>query len=191
MENVDQVLNVIETAGWFAPVLFVLFHLIRPFVFVPVLAVCLLGGYIFGPVYGAAYSYVGLMSVSISFYILIGAFPKIRANLSRLKNKVLKGREDVNVMQLLILRVMPFMHFHVLSFYVMESSVSFKEYVEKSAIINLSPAIIYTAFGGLIHELHFVGVLVLASFLLLLFFFARSKNGSIPLQDFMDGRHGP
>ncbi len=106
--------------------------------------------------------------------------PKFHMKLTRLKDKMIGGRERINIWQLLVFRIMPFMHFHALSFYVMEETQHYKQYVKKSAIINSSPAIVYTAFGGLIHELPLSGVLLMAGVLLLLVFLMRSKheNGS-------------
>ncbi|WP_054703984.1 hypothetical protein [Bacillus sp. JCM 19041] len=63
----NRSLEVIESAGWYAPALFILLHVLRPFLFLPVVLVCVAGGYVFGPFYGAVYSYLGLMGVSISF----------------------------------------------------------------------------------------------------------------------------
>ncbi|WP_078391890.1 TVP38/TMEM64 family protein [Shouchella patagoniensis] len=172
----NRSLEVIELAGWYAPVLFVFLHVLRPFLFLPVMLVCVAGGYVFGPFYGAVYSYLGLMGVSISFYWLIGMLPKFHIKLARVKDKMFNGRERINVWQLLIFRIMPFMHFHALSFYVMEETENYKQYVRKSAIINSSPAIIYTAFGGLIHQLPLSGVLIMVIFLLVLIFLMRTKH---------------
>lgn len=42
----------IEAAGWLAPVLFIILHILRPVLFLPVLLVTLAGGYVFGLFYG-------------------------------------------------------------------------------------------------------------------------------------------
>ncbi|GAF15990.1 hypothetical protein JCM19046_394 [Bacillus sp. JCM 19046] len=175
-ELFNRALEVIEAAGWYAPVLFVLLHVLRPLLFLPVLLVTVAGGYVFGPIYGAIYSYIGLMGVSVSFYWIIGLMPKLHQKLARLKEKVFANRERMNTWQLLVLRVMPFMHFHVISFYVIEETRDFHHYVKKSAIINASPAVVYTAFGGLIHQLPLPGVLLLVGFLAILAFLVRTKN---------------
>ena len=54
MDQFDQSLEVfMDSVGWLAPFLFILLHLLRPLLFLPVIAVCIAGGYLFGFVEGA------------------------------------------------------------------------------------------------------------------------------------------
>ncbi|AIC95244.1 MULTISPECIES: TVP38/TMEM64 family protein [Shouchella] len=166
----------IEAAGWLAPVLFIVLHILRPVLFLPVLLVTLAGGYVFGLFYGMIFSYVGLMGVSLTFYWLIERFPKVYNKLKMVKEKLLGSKASLTIWQLLLLRIMPFVHFHALSFYVMEESKHYRDYVKQSAVMNISPAIVYTAFGGLIHELPLPGLIVFSLFLALFMFIIRPKK---------------
>ncbi|MFS0787448.1 VTT domain-containing protein [Shouchella sp. 1P09AA] len=177
----NDTLAYIEAAGWYAPMLFIILHIIRPILFLPVLLVTLAGGYVFGMFYGMIFSYVGLMGVSLTFYWLIERFPSIYEKLKGIKEKLFGSRGNVNIWQLLLLRIMPFVHFHALSFYVMEESKNYRDYVKTSAIINISPAVVYTAFGGLIHQLPLPGVVAFALFLLLFMFILRPKKHGDPI----------
>lgn len=153
MEQFDHSIEVfIETAGWLAPVFFILLHLLRPFFFLPVIVVCIAGGVLFGFVEGAILSFIGLSLMSFVSYHLVNRFPRFRRRVTRLKEKVFKDR-TISVSQVMILRIMPFVHFHLLSLYLMEMAKSFREYMYFSLFGLILPAILYTAFGEIITEL--------------------------------------
>ncbi|TFE00083.1 TVP38/TMEM64 family protein [Jeotgalibacillus sp. R-1-5s-1] len=158
----------IEQTGWLGPVLFVLLHLIRPLVFLPVILVCVAGGLLFGFVEGAILSFIGLTLMSFVSYVLINKFPAFKNKLSQLKEKVLPNRH-LSVGQIMVLRIMPFVHFHLLSFYLMEMTENRKEYMIYSMLGVIAPAVIYTAFGGAIHELPWYGTAVLFLVLLVVY----------------------
>lgn len=169
MEQFDQTLETfIAGFGWLAPLLFVLLHLLRPILFLPVVLVCIAGGVVFGFFEGALLSFIGLTAMSFVSYILVNKFPKFRKKMSRLKEKVFPDRH-LSVGQVMILRIMPFVHFHLLSLYLMETTKNFKEYMYFSALGLIAPAILYTAFGQVITEMPWywtvaMGVLLVALF---------------------------
>ena len=153
MDQFDQSLEIfINGAGWLAPVLFVLLHVLRPLFFLPVIVVCIAGGVLFGFVEGAILSLIGLSLMSLVSYKLVNHFPKFRRNITRLKQKMFHDR-TISVGQVMVLRIMPFVHFHLLSFYLMEMTKSFKDYMYYSVLGLILPAILYTAFGEAITEL--------------------------------------
>ncbi|WP_093211722.1 TVP38/TMEM64 family protein [Sediminibacillus albus] len=152
MENFnDSIQSLIEGAGWLAPALFIVIHLLRPLLFLPVIVVCIAGGVFFGFVEGAVLSFIGLSLMSFFFYKLVNIFPKFREGVARLKQKVFQDRR-ITVSQVMILRVMPFIHFHLLSLYLMEMTKTLKGYMYYSALGVILPAVLYTAFGQAITE---------------------------------------
>ncbi|PPA69314.1 TVP38/TMEM64 family protein [Jeotgalibacillus proteolyticus] len=166
MEQFDQSIELfIESAGWLAPVLFILLHLLRPFLFLPVIVVCIAGGVLFGFLEGALLSFFGLSLMSLVSYQLVNKFPRFRAKLSRLKDKVFRDR-TLSVSQVMVLRIMPFVHFHLLSLYLMEMSKTFKEYMYYSMLGVIMPAVLYTAFGELIRELPWYMTLIMLALLI-------------------------
>lgn len=144
--------STITEMGWLAPPLFILLHLLRPLLFLPVIVVCIAGGVLFGFVQGSIYNFIGLALMNYFFYLFIRKFPKFEQKIRSLKNKVLPGR-TISVGQVMILRIMPFVHFHLLSLYLMEMTKNFKEYMYYSLLGVILPAIIYTAFGEAISEM--------------------------------------
>ncbi|MDE3839858.1 alkaline phosphatase [Bacillus methanolicus] len=137
----------IEAGGVFAPVAFILFHLLRQFLFIPVAVVCIAGGALFGTIWGTIFSLVGLMFTSLFFYFFINKMPKTHQKLSTIKKRWFGEYRNLTVGQIAVLRLIPFVHYHLLSFCLVERSKSFKEYMRSSWFTNFPPAFFYTVFG--------------------------------------------
>lgn len=166
MDQFDKSLELfIESAGWLAPLFFVLLHLFRPFFFLPVIVVCIAGGVLFGFLEGALLSFIGLSLMSLVSYYLVNRFPSFRIRMKGLKKKVFKDR-TITVSQVMVLRIMPFVHFHLLSLYLIEMAKSFKEYMYISSLGLIMPAVLYTAFGQIITELPWYLTLLLLAVLI-------------------------
>lgn len=142
----------IDEMGWFAPPLFVLLHLLRPVFFLPVIVVCIAGGVFFGFVQGAIYNFIGLALMNYIFYLVINKFPKFEKKMRSLKIKLTLDK-SISVGQVMILRIMPFVHFHLLSLYLVEMTKDFKEYMYYSILGVILPSIIYTAYGQAISNM--------------------------------------
>ncbi|AQQ52194.1 TVP38/TMEM64 family protein [Planococcus lenghuensis] len=160
----ETVTTYIESAGWFAPVLFILLHMLRPLLLIPVLVVCILGGVLFGFVPGAILSFIGLSLMSFEMYVLVNRFPGFKARLDRLKERFGHGR-TLSLGQVLVLRVMPFVHFNLLNVYVMEMTKSFRQYASYTLAGLVAPAILYTAFGHALSSMSWITSLMLAAVL--------------------------
>lgn len=159
--------HIIEQAGWLAPILFILFHLLRPILFVPVVVVCIAGGYLFGFINGTLYSIVGLSLMSAAFYKVVNHFSSVREKMLTLKRKVIKDQK-MTVGQVIILRMMPFVHFHLLSLYLIDMTKSYKEYMKYSVLGIIIPSMVYTAFGQLITDMSWhISLLFLACLIVL------------------------
>ncbi|MET0787010.1 MAG: VTT domain-containing protein [Paenisporosarcina sp.] len=176
MDQFDKTLQTfLESAGWLAPILFVLLHLLRPFFFLPVIVVCIAGGVLFGFFEGAILSFIGLSLMSLVSYLLVMKFPKFRAKITKLKEKMFKDN-SLSVSQVMILRIMPFVHFHLLSLYLIEMSKTLKEYMIFSMLGVIMPAILYTAFGEVITELPWYLSVLLLFILGTIFMYIGNRN---------------
>ncbi len=173
--TLEGILPILEASGWLAPVLFILLHIFRQVFFIPVMVICLAGGYLFGVFYGTIYSIIGLTAISIVFYFIIHAFPTWLAKLSLLKEKFFGYRENLNLMQIMILRVLPFIHFHLISLYLIEITNSFKEYCKFSVMACIPPALLYTVFGDLMRGLPVTVSLFLLLLLVVVFYTVGKK----------------
>ena len=160
--------EVIYQAGWFGPFFFILLHIVRPVFFLPVVVVCIAGGYLFGFVQGTMYSIIGLSLTGAVFYKMVNWFPAMRDRMLRIKRKV-AGERKMTVGQVMILRVMPFVHFHLLSVYLIDMTKSFREYMQYTVLGVITPALLYTAFGEAIEKMPWYVSITFLTVLLVLY----------------------
>ncbi|MFO1443980.1 TVP38/TMEM64 family protein [Bacillus sp. Bva_UNVM-123] len=160
----------VETAGILAPIAFIFFHILRQFMFIPVSLVCFTGGILFGSFFGSLFSIIGLMLSSILFYFLIKRMPKTHIKLSNLRKRLFGEYRNFSVGQVAVLRLIPFIHYHLLNFCLMERNENFQQYVKNSWLTNLPLAIFYTVFGEYISRFTpSMIILILFSFSILAF----------------------
>ncbi|MCP3764334.1 VTT domain-containing protein [Domibacillus sp. A3M-37] len=175
MEAERWIEGVIQQAGWFGPVFFIVLHIVRPFLLLPVVVVCIAGGYLFGFVQGTIYSIIGLSLMGAVFYKLVHWFPSVRDRMLRIKRKV-AGERKMTVGQVMILRVMPFVHFHLLSVYLIDMTKSFREYMQFSVLGVITPALLYTAFGEVIQKMPWYASMMFLTVLLILYALIERRN---------------
>ncbi|WP_147803431.1 TVP38/TMEM64 family protein [Alkalicoccus halolimnae] len=184
MESIQNaVFNAIEYTGWLAPILFILLHLLRPLLFLPVVLVCMAGGYFFGFWAGTVYSIIGLTLMSAVFYWIVNRFPGFQQRVAKMKRKVFQDRE-MTLVQVMILRMMPFVHFHLLSLYLIEMTQNFRNYMYFSTAGIILPSIMFTGFGHILMELSWGYALIIIALLGLLFVYIgrREKEEGTPLE---------
>lgn len=178
------VMTVLEASGFFAPLLFIAFHLLRPLFFLPVAFICISGGVMFGTIEGTIYSVIGVTLSSIAFYQVSQWMPKSLEKLVRLKHKLLGKHSDFSTGQIAMLRLVPFIHFHLLSLIIIEMSQNFKEYMKTSFYSNIPLAFVYTSFGQWIATLSPVLITAFMFGLLPIIFLLRRKEMVIKWNDF-------
>jgi len=174
----------IEAGGVLAPIVFIFFHIFRQFLFIPVTLVCMAGGILFGSVLGTLYSLIGLCLCSLFFYFVIGKLPKTHEKLSKLKRKWFGEYRNVTVAQTAILRLIPFIHFHLLNFCLIEKNRSYQSYLKNSIITNLPLAFFYSVFGEFISGFTPEMIVIILFSLLILSYLFREKMSIIKWRDF-------
>ncbi|QED48879.1 TVP38/TMEM64 family protein [Cytobacillus dafuensis] len=174
----------VETAGILAPIAFILFHILRQFLFIPVPLVCLTGGILFGSIFGSIFSIIGLMLSSILFYFLISRMPKTHAKLTKLKKRWFGEYRNLSVGQVAVLRLIPFIHYHLLNFCLIERNRSFHVYLKNSWLTNFPLAIFYTVFGEFISRFTPSMILLILFSLGILVFILREKVTIIKWKEF-------
>ncbi|GGA86468.1 TVP38/TMEM64 family protein [Ornithinibacillus halotolerans] len=180
----NYLMAIVQTGGLFAPLLFIAAHLIRPLFFLPVVFICVSGGILFGVFYGAIYSIFGITLSSIMFYFVIKWMPKVSERFLRMKQKLIGKHTELTLTQISLLRLIPFIHFHLLSLCIIEISSSFKEYTRNSILTNIPLALVYTTVGGWLSSLSPMHILISLSALLLLIYALRRKEIVIKWEDF-------
>lgn len=180
----NYLMAIVQTGGLFAPLLFITVHLLRPLFFLPVVFICVSGGILFGVFYGTIYSVIGITLSSIIFYVVIQWMPKTSSRLIRMKKKVIGKHTELTTTQITLLRLIPFIHFHLLSLCLIEITSSFKDYTKSSLITNIPLALLYTSVGGWLSSLSPMHILLSLSALLLLIYALRKKEIIIKWEDF-------
>lgn len=180
--------DVLRTSGIFAPLAFVLLHVLRQYVFVPVSLICMIGGVFFGVAYGTVYSLIGLTLGSICFYVLFKHVPSLFGKIQKLKEKCLKNRAPLSFGQMAILRLIPLVHFHLISICLIEATSSFKEYTKKSFYVNIPLAVVYTVFGQWIGRLSPEWIVAILVGLAVLFYLLRRRQWTVKWNEFFETR---
>lgn len=183
-DKLALLLVMVETGGILAPIAFIFFHFLRQFLFIPVVVICIAGGILFGTVAGTIYSIIGLSVSSILFFILIERMPKTYRKLSRIKKKWFGEYRNLTVGQVTILRLIPFIHYHLLSFCLYERNSSLQQYMKASFLTNLPLAFFYTVFGEFISQFTPTLILIILFSLSLLVYVLREKVSIIKWDDF-------
>ncbi|TFJ93929.1 TVP38/TMEM64 family protein [Lentibacillus salicampi] len=180
----NYIMVFIETGGLFAPILFISFHLLRPLFFLPVVFICISGGVLFGTAAGTLYSVIGITLSSLIFYAVIRWMPKTFAKLVHLRQKLMGQHSDMTTSQIALLRLVPFIHFHLLSVCLIEISSNFRDYTKSSILTNIPLAFVYTSVGKWISSLSSIHILIFLLALLPLIYILRRKEMIIKWQDF-------
>lgn len=184
----SYLMAVIETGGIFAPLLFISFHLLRPLFFLPVVFICISGGILFGAVAGTLYSVIGITLSSIGFYGVIRWMPKTFNKLVHLKGKLIGNYSELTTSQIALLRLIPFIHFHLLSLCLFEVSQGFKEYTKSSLLTNIPLALVYTFVGKWISNLSPLYIILSLVAILPLIYLLRRKEVIIKWNKFFPVR---
>lgn len=174
----------VESTGMLAPAAFILLHLIRPFLLIPVQVVCVVGGILFGALFGTLYSLIGLSCLSVAFYVLFKKMPSTFKKVNRLKEKWLGDKVNFTIGQIAILRLIPFINFHLLSLCLIEVTRNFRQYTKSSIVTNIPVALFYTVFGQFIREFSATMIAVILLSLTLLFYLLREKQVIIKWNEF-------
>ncbi len=183
-EELALLLVMFQAGGVFTPIIFVLFHSLRQFLFIPVVIICIAGGILFGTVAGTIYSLIGLMISSILFFAVVSKFPRTQEKLSSIRKKWFGEYRNLTVSQISILRLVPFVHYQLLNFCLMERHRGFKEYSKAAFITNLPLAFFYTVFGQFISQFTPTMIVIILFSLSILVYILREKMTIIKWRDF-------
>ncbi|MFS0614335.1 TVP38/TMEM64 family protein [Lederbergia ruris] len=183
-EQLLIMLTFVQGTGTLAPVIFIFFHVIRQFIFIPVIMVCIAGGILFGSVLGTLFSMIGLLILSALFYFCIRKMPSTHEKLLKIKNKWFGRYAKMTVGQIAILRLIPFFHYHLLNLCLLERRPDFKGFMKGAFATNLPLAFFYTVFGEFItHFTPTISVIILLA-LLLLVYILREKMSTVAWNEF-------
>ncbi|MGV3463916.1 MAG: TVP38/TMEM64 family protein [Heyndrickxia sp.] len=186
----DQLLilfSFVESSAILAPFLFILFHLIRQFLFIPVAVVCMAGGILFGSLLGIIYSLIGLLLLSAISFVWITKMPRTFEKFVRIKQKWFGQRAKLTVGQIAILRLIPFVHYQLLTICLIERSPNFRDFMRGSFITNIPLVFFYTVFGQFISRFTPGMIIMILLALSILFYILREKVVVMKWREFFNG----
>lgn len=183
-DGISFLFVLVEVGGIWAPIGFICFHILRQFLFIPVTLVCISGGIFFGSFFGTAFSFIGLMLSSMLFYFVIGKFPNTHEKLSKLKRKWFGEYVNITVAQSAVLRLIPFIHFHLLNFCLIEKNRSYHVYIKNCILSNLPLAFFYSVFGQFIRGFSPQMTIIILFSLMILAYLFREKISIIKWEEF-------
>ncbi|MBY6035241.1 VTT domain-containing protein [Fictibacillus nanhaiensis] len=186
LDHTSMYMDILKFSGIFAPLLFILLQAFRQFFFLPVGLICLTGGILFGAVAGTLYSVIGITLSSLLFYWGMKSMPKLMKKVKRLQRKWIGKKMPFSVGQIAILKMIPFMHFHLLSLCLIEVSSNFKEYTKASFVSNIPIAIFYSSFGSVLLSLSILTSIALLLMLSILFYLLRRKEWVMKWSEFFE-----
>ncbi len=186
-EQLLVMLSIVQNSGFFAPLLFILFHVVRQFMFIPVAIVCMAGGMMFGSVLGTIYSLIGLLLLSATFYFCIGKLPGTYRKLMRIKHKWF-GMQKMTVGQIAVVRLIPLIHYQLLNICLLERKPHFRGFMKGAFLTNLPLAFFYTFFGEFITRFSPMVMIGIISSLILLFYLLREKVVTVKWETFFSER---
>ncbi|WP_226036466.1 TVP38/TMEM64 family protein [Aquibacillus saliphilus] len=181
-----HLMAIIETGGLFAPLIFISLHLLRPLLFLPVVFICITGGILFGTLAGTLYSLIGITLSSLIFYRMVQWMPKSIGKLVNLKHKLVGKNSNFTTPQIALLRLVPFIHFHLLSLCILEITTSFRDYMKFSLYSNIPLAVVYSSVGKWISTFSPLIIVSLLLILLPFLYVLRRKEISIKWEEFFD-----
>lgn len=183
-ETLVFLISATEKGGMLMPFLFILLHLLRPLFFIPAAVVCAAGGILFGTAAGMFYSLIGLLLSSFQFYVVINNMPKTNKKINELKVKWFGEDRNLTAGQIAVMRLLPFVHYHLLNFCLLQKNKSLLRFMKASFFVNLPPAFLYTAFGENIKRFSPSAVLFCVLFIAILVYVLRDRKTVIKWREF-------
>ncbi|KAB7668030.1 TVP38/TMEM64 family protein [Bacillus sp. B1-b2] len=189
-EQLAVLFVMLEVGGILAPIIFILFHTLRQFLFIPPILVCIAGGVLFGVTWGTVYSIIGLTINCLFFYGVIHRLPKTHLRLSNLKKRWFGEYRNLTLGQITILRLIPIFHYHLLNFCILEKKKSLKSYMKGAFLSNIPLAFFYTIFGQFISQFTFTMIIIILFALGILVYLLREKMTIIKWNEFFKEARG-
>jgi len=129
--NEDNLKNLVENSGFWAPLIFILLYSVTPVLFIPAIPFALAAGAIFGPLWGVIYANIGA-TIGASFAFLLARYfvrewaeDKIKGS----KLEPLKAKIDNNGWKIVAFtRLIPIFPYNLLNYFFGITDVKFYQY---------------------------------------------------------------
>lgn len=165
----SQLRTWISSFGLYAPLIFLLACIGRPFVLFPTSVLSIAGGLVFGPYLGTVLTIVGGSTGALLFFLAARkmGFKVLPDALRRRGKKLEKGLSEQGFSYVLLLRLVPFLHFDLVSYVCGVSDVDKKKYYLATLLGMLPGALALNFLGASFLSNNITTVVIAACFLLL------------------------
>ena len=160
----------IASFGIYAPLIFLLICIGRPFVLFPTSILSVSGGLVFGPLLG---TFLAVLGGSIGAFLFFSMARRLGLNIlpeswKRRGETLEKRLSEKGFLYVLLLRLVPFLHFDLVSYVCGVSNVNRRKYYLATLIGMLPGAFALNFLGASFLSNNFTTVLIAAAILLLL-----------------------
>ena len=160
----------ISSFGFYAPLVFLLICIVRPFVLFPTSILSIAGGLVFGPYLGTLLVVIGGSTGALLFFSVARKLGlQILPKSWRRRGETLERRLSENgFVYVLLLRLVPFLHFDLVSYVCGVSSVNRRKYYMATLLGMLPGALALNFLGASFLSNNIVSIMLAAVVLLLL-----------------------
>ncbi|WP_270179148.1 TVP38/TMEM64 family protein [Alkalihalobacillus sp. CinArs1] len=184
----SQIRSWISSFGLYAPVIFLIACIGRPFILFPTSVLSIAGGLVFGPYIGTLLAVVGGSTGALLFFLAARklGFKALPEALRKRGEKLEKGLSEQGFAYVLLLRLVPFLHFDLVSYVCGVSNVDKKKYYFATLVGMLPGALVLNFLGASflsnnIKSVAIVSVILLV--LLLITLYIRKKAFGSELEE--------
>lgn len=139
----------IDSLGWIAPILFVLFYGLATILFLPTMIFTLAGGAIFGPIFGVLLNLMGASCGAACSFLITRhlAYDWFNRKKGPQMSKLINDVERRGWMCIALLRLIPICPFHLVNYGLGLTGIRFRLYLITTIIFLIPAEIIYTYCG--------------------------------------------
>lgn len=145
-----EIRNWVMSFGWIAPGMYLVIFAFRPFVLFPSSLLGVVGGLAFGFWYGFLLTLIGTTIGAVLSFLAVRklgfSFGKLPS--SEKYDGLRKQIESKGLIILLTLRLIPFLHFELVTYLSAVSSIRFRDYIIATLLGVVPGAFIYTGIGS-------------------------------------------
>lgn len=173
---IESIEYVIQSYGWYGPLIFIGLHVLRSFMFIPVTVLCIAGGALFQGLLGTLYSMIGLTIGSVVLYVMFIFLPLERYLLKKKKKTLM---EPISLKKVILIRLLPFAHYTLVSLWIKRETKRFIPYFKHMFLSNIPLVIIYSFLGEMILYLSFQKVMILTLLLIFVLYLVWRQDQKI------------
>ncbi|PKR78220.1 TVP38/TMEM64 family protein [Halalkalibacillus sediminis] len=150
----EDIRTLIYTAGWLAPVFYIVLFTLRPLVLFPASVFSIVGGLAFGAYFGSLLALIGAVSGAVLSFILARKYGErfVRKAPTGKMYEIKEKFEEKGFFYILMLRFLPVVNFDLISYSAGLSKVKIKDFIKATTLGIIPGTLIYNFLGASLVE---------------------------------------